>query len=634
MYTGVGTSLITVCVLLWLLAGASLSSYISHVEFRLPDDCGFDETVITCYDEPYEISRIGHAAIKALITMHLKTGGGYCFEHTLSFEPGQRTDGGGHSDGGRMRRVFFQPVEAPQLAAEVQATKEREAAEWWAALEAEREKHENHPRFPVAIGLATAAGAAAGAAGIAPSPRERSALNNIGSPTSSYGGDYEHGDENDTRPLIMRYRGGDDQNNTENENDHDDGVSVTSSSSSRPGGGGKGGGGGLWTEGMKQADAAIRDRTNRLRAEHAAALSELKDLQQRAGQQLTEAETQRRAEAREQRKLEAAKLRVELERKEVLRKKEAAKQKELDDRARAEGAALNILQRTKHSNALDRRSSVGRLKQTQTTQQHQHQQRRPYAAQQQSGQQQLHSAPLSSSSSSSLLRGDVGDGALNDPSSAEYQAAARALEQQTPTTTTSSLHVRTAGNDYSATADRSGGGGGGGTLSSLRSAGGAISPQRMAAEVEARAIVYDAATLAVREEAMELAIEQAKEDERLTLEAQGAPGWSELEQQQEEEEESGHGGGGGGVALPSQALFQINSNNSTSGGDGDKENQDDNDAGEGEGAVESEADLDMQLSERSGLAAGSAGLLATTSSLDETLSKMEAEIAAMEQLHN
>ena len=50
--------------------------------------------------------------------------------------------------------------------------------------------------------------------------------------------------------------------------------------------------------------------------------------------------------------------------------------------------------------------------------------------------------------------------------------------------------------------------------------------------------------------------------------------------------------------------------------------------------VESEADLDMQLSERSGLAAGSRGLLATTSSLDETLSKMEAEIAAMEQLHN
>jgi hypothetical protein len=49
--------------------------------------------------------------------------------------------------------------------------------------------------------------------------------------------------------------------------------------------------------------------------------------------------------------------------------------------------------------------------------------------------------------------------------------------------------------------------------------------------------------------------------------------------------------------------------------------------------VESEADLDMQLSERSGPAGGH-GLLATTSSLDETLSKMEAEIAAMEQLHN
>ena len=48
--------------------------------------------------------------------------------------------------------------------------------------------------------------------------------------------------------------------------------------------------------------------------------------------------------------------------------------------------------------------------------------------------------------------------------------------------------------------------------------------------------------------------------------------------------------------------------------------------------VESEADLDMQLSERSGPAGGH-GLLATTSSLDETLSEIQMQFIESRLFH-
>lgn len=63
-------------------------------------------------------------------------------------QPGSRTDGGGNTAGGKVRRVQFQPVEATQAQQETQAQKEREAAAWWRQLEATREKHAAHPRFP------------------------------------------------------------------------------------------------------------------------------------------------------------------------------------------------------------------------------------------------------------------------------------------------------------------------------------------------------------------------------------------------------------------------------------------------------------------------------------------------------
>ena len=128
--------------------GRSIEDYISHVEFRLPEDSGFDESVVCCYEPPYEISRVGHSRLKVLITIHLKSGGGYCVEHELSFKPGGRLAGGGHGEGGRLRKLFFRPVEAKTQVSEDQARKEAEAAEWWAKLEAERERHSAHPRFP------------------------------------------------------------------------------------------------------------------------------------------------------------------------------------------------------------------------------------------------------------------------------------------------------------------------------------------------------------------------------------------------------------------------------------------------------------------------------------------------------
>jgi hypothetical protein len=50
---------------------ATLGEYISHVEFRMPEDSGFDETTVICYEEPYEVARSGHDALKVLITLHL-----------------------------------------------------------------------------------------------------------------------------------------------------------------------------------------------------------------------------------------------------------------------------------------------------------------------------------------------------------------------------------------------------------------------------------------------------------------------------------------------------------------------------------------------------------------------------------
>lgn len=484
-------------------SGASLSNYISHVEFRLPEDSGFDETVILCYEEPYEISRIGHSKLKVLITIHLCSGGGYCFEHQLSFAPGQRTDGGGHNLGGKIRRVHFQPVKAPQLEAEIHAAKEHDASEWWAEHEAGREKLANHPRFP---------GSSPTATGICLDVSDVVRDGNAGNCVPS-------------QPI------------------------------------------GVWTEGMKQANAAIRNRTNQLQSEHAQALSELKSLQVRLGQQLTEEETQQSALAREQRKVEAAKLREQWNLKEQARKAQEAKRARLSERTRAENDALSILHRAKYSKALGRRSRE--------FMHHQRQQQLP--------------------ARSASLRGHVGDVTLNDPHSVEYQAIARDLEQRTATDSGSKMN----------------GPGTGGTLASLRAAG-EISPQRIVAEVEARSIVQDAAILASHEHAMAMANAQADADERLEIEASEAPRWSEWK---------GLKSGGVEIALANETLFQMA---------GNMVNEDKAMAKEstenyfGEDAVDVSASstvLQVGDSER------------PSSMLDDALSKIEAEIEAMEQMH-
>lgn len=374
-------------------SGASLSKYVSHVEFRLPEDSGFDETVVLCHEEPFELSRIGHSNLNVLITLHLWSGGGYCFEHELSFDPGQRTDGGGNRPGGRMRRVQFQPVEAPQQKAEVQAAKEHDAAEWWAEHEAEREKLANHPRFP---------------------------------------------------------------NSTIGAADKDQAFSHSS----------------VWTDGMHQANAAIRDRTNQLRSEHTQALSELKVLQERVGQQLTEEETQQRALAREQRKAEAAALREQLQRKEKKRKAEETQRAILAARTRADSGALSILQRTKHSDALSRRSKelMGQHK---------------------------YPPPISSHFGSSA-------------DSAEYQAAHDLESRSAAVTELQRKDGDSHGYDP-----------GNGTLASLMAAG-AISAPRMTVEA-----VHDAAVEASDEEALPKVNAIAEADERLETEASNAPSWSE-----------------------------------------------------------------------------------------------------------
>jgi hypothetical protein len=397
----------------------------------------------------------------------LWSGGGYCFEHELNFDPGQRTDGGGHKPGGRIRRVQFQPVEATQLDTETQSAKERDAAKWWAALEVERKKLANHPRFPN-----TSVGAS---------------------------------DDND------------------NEASHPSGV---------------------WTDGMKQANAAIRDRTNQLRSEHAHALSELKALQARVGRQLTEEETQDRALAREQRKVEAATLRELMERNEKKRKTEEAQRAEAAERARADNDALSILQRTQHSDALVRRSKELMRKQ-------------------------LHAVPRSSP-----LRNAIADSSLNDPDSAAYQAVAHDLEKNA--------------------ADQGSRPGSGGTLASLRAAG-SITPQRMAAEVEARLIVQDAALLASHEQALATANAQAEADEQLEIEASEAPDWSEW---------TALKSGGVEIALASEALFQLSDS----------------------AAIDANANADVHL-------AAAVADTSASSVLDDTLGNIAAEIAALEQMH-
>lgn len=259
-------------------------------------------------------------------------------------------------------------------------------------------------------------------------------------------------------------------------------------------------------------------------------------------------------------KAEAAKLREDME---AARKKAAA--------AQVERSALSILSRSKHSDALARRNAAVRARTTEAESSNEwwapleppHEEEVVgYRSAEQRRTDHKHNERVrpSTAPASRSLRGAAAanGGDLNDPTSSAYAAELRQLEASIT----------------------------GGTLGSLQAAGG-ISEERMAAELSARAIVQDAALIAEREIAMEMAYDQAQADERFELEATDAPRWSELSAAQ---------CGGAEVPLAADSLYAL--------GDDDL-------------AAEPEADLGL-----SGVTAGS---------LDDMLAKMQAEIALLEE---